>query len=115
MLLLLYVNASLTWSICLCSQPISSTWYDYWGADYGTYGYNPYIGGVGIPVAKPPVAAEKPGSQGLSVSVSQGEWRPDTFFLLEIVQHGHFLFRRKNARRMGRGSLILRSLLSRTK
>lgn len=55
------------------SQPISSTWYDYWGADYGTYGYNPYIGGVGIPVAKPPVAAEKPGSQGLSVSVSQGE------------------------------------------
>ena len=55
------------------SQPISSTWYDYWGADYGTYGYNPYIGGVGIPVAKPPVAAEKPGSQSLSVSVSQGE------------------------------------------
>ncbi|XP_075902304.1 dual E2 ubiquitin-conjugating enzyme/E3 ubiquitin-protein ligase BIRC6 isoform X2 [Nelusetta ayraudi] len=52
-------------------KPISSTWYDYWGADYGTYGYNPYIGGVGIPVAKPPVAAEKPGSQGLSVSVSQ--------------------------------------------
>lgn len=57
----------------LCSQPISSTWYDYWGADYGTYGYNPYIGGVGIPVSKPPVATEKPGSQGLSVSVSQGE------------------------------------------
>uniref|UniRef100_A0A8P4KP11 Baculoviral IAP repeat containing 6 n=1 Tax=Dicentrarchus labrax TaxID=13489 RepID=A0A8P4KP11_DICLA len=52
-------------------KPISSTWYDYWGADYGTYGYNPYIGGVGIPVSKPPVAAEKPGSQGLSVSVSQ--------------------------------------------
>uniref|UniRef100_A0A3Q4I275 Dual E2 ubiquitin-conjugating enzyme/E3 ubiquitin-protein ligase BIRC6 n=1 Tax=Neolamprologus brichardi TaxID=32507 RepID=A0A3Q4I275_NEOBR len=53
------------------SSPISSTWYDYWGADYGTYGYNPYIGGVGIPVSKPPVVAEKPGSQGLSVSVSQ--------------------------------------------
>ncbi|KAM6916345.1 dual E2 ubiquitin-conjugating enzyme/E3 ubiquitin-protein ligase BIRC6 isoform 2-T2 [Xenentodon cancila] len=52
-------------------KPISSTWYDYWGADYGTYGYNPYIGGVGIPVSKPTVAAEKPGSQGLSVSVSQ--------------------------------------------
>ncbi|XP_061601104.1 baculoviral IAP repeat-containing protein 6 isoform X2 [Cololabis saira] len=52
-------------------KPISSTWYDYWGADYGTYGYNPYIGGVGIPVSKPAVAAEKPGSQGLSVSVSQ--------------------------------------------
>ncbi|XP_029377805.1 baculoviral IAP repeat-containing protein 6 isoform X4 [Echeneis naucrates] len=52
-------------------KPISSTWYDYWGADYGTYGYNPYIGGVGIPVSKPPVAAEKPGSQSLSVSVSQ--------------------------------------------
>lgn len=83
---------SLTWSICLCSQPISSTWYDYWGADYGTYGYNPYIGGVGIPVAKPPVAAEKPGSQGLSVSVSQGEWRPGSYSLLEIVQHAHFLF-----------------------
>lgn len=53
-------------------QPISSTWYDYWGADYGTYGYNPYIGGVGIPVSKAPVAAEKPGSQSLSISVSQG-------------------------------------------
>uniref|UniRef100_A0A8K9UWY4 Dual E2 ubiquitin-conjugating enzyme/E3 ubiquitin-protein ligase BIRC6 n=1 Tax=Oncorhynchus mykiss TaxID=8022 RepID=A0A8K9UWY4_ONCMY len=52
-------------------KPISSTWYDYWGADYGTYGYNPYIGGVGIAVSKPPVAAEKPGSQSLSVSVSQ--------------------------------------------
>ncbi|XP_056147249.1 baculoviral IAP repeat-containing protein 6 [Lampris incognitus] len=52
-------------------KPISSTWYDYWGADYGTYGYNPYIGGVGIPVSKPPAATEKPGSQGLSVSVSQ--------------------------------------------
>uniref|UniRef100_A0A3Q3LP29 Dual E2 ubiquitin-conjugating enzyme/E3 ubiquitin-protein ligase BIRC6 n=1 Tax=Mastacembelus armatus TaxID=205130 RepID=A0A3Q3LP29_9TELE len=52
-------------------KPISSTWYDYWGADYGTYGYNPYIGGVGIPVSKPPVATEKPGSHGLSVSVSQ--------------------------------------------
>ncbi|KAI9525107.1 Baculoviral IAP repeat-containing protein 6 [Dissostichus eleginoides] len=52
-------------------KPISSTWYDYWGADYGTYGYNPYIGGVGIPVSKPPVAVEKPGSQSLSVSVSQ--------------------------------------------
>ncbi|XP_028983369.1 baculoviral IAP repeat-containing protein 6 isoform X2 [Betta splendens] len=51
-------------------KPISSTWYDYWGADYGTYGY-PYIGGVGIPVSKPPVAAEKPGTQGLSVSISQ--------------------------------------------
>lgn len=54
------------------SQPISSTWYDYWGADYGTYGYNPYIGGVGIPASKTPVAAEKPGSQSLSISVSQG-------------------------------------------
>ncbi|XP_054605954.2 dual E2 ubiquitin-conjugating enzyme/E3 ubiquitin-protein ligase BIRC6 isoform X4 [Nothobranchius furzeri] len=52
-------------------KPISSTWYDYWGADYGTYGYNPYIGGVGIPVSKPSVAVEKPGSQSLSVSVSQ--------------------------------------------
>lgn len=52
-------------------KPISSTWYDYWGADYGSYGYNPYIGGVGIPVSKPPAAAEKQGSQGLSVSVSQ--------------------------------------------
>uniref|UniRef100_A0A3Q2XNE1 Baculoviral IAP repeat containing 6 n=1 Tax=Hippocampus comes TaxID=109280 RepID=A0A3Q2XNE1_HIPCM len=52
-------------------KPISSTWYDYWGSDYGTYGYTPYIGGVGIPVSKPPVAVEKPGSQGLSVSVSQ--------------------------------------------
>uniref|UniRef100_A0A4W5N9T3 Baculoviral IAP repeat containing 6 n=1 Tax=Hucho hucho TaxID=62062 RepID=A0A4W5N9T3_9TELE len=52
-------------------KPISSTWYDYWGADYGTYGYNPYIGGVGIAVSKPPVAVEKPGSQSLSVSVSQ--------------------------------------------
>ncbi|XP_046884773.1 baculoviral IAP repeat-containing protein 6 isoform X4 [Hypomesus transpacificus] len=49
-------------------KPISSTWYDYWGADYGTYGYNPYIGGVGIPVSKPPAAVEKPGSQSLSVS-----------------------------------------------
>lgn len=61
----------------LCSplQPISSTWYDYWGADYGSYSYNPYTGGVGIPVSKPPAAAttEKPGSQNLSVSVSQGE------------------------------------------
>lgn len=76
-LLRLCPNVLLTESpICVCSQPISSTWYDYWGADYGTYGYNPYIGGVGIPVAKPPVAAEKPGSQGLSVSVSQGESRP---------------------------------------
>lgn len=57
------------------SQPISSTWYDYWGADYGSYSYNPYTGGVGIPVSKPPAAAttEKPGSQSLSVSVSQGE------------------------------------------
>ncbi|XP_077439054.1 dual E2 ubiquitin-conjugating enzyme/E3 ubiquitin-protein ligase BIRC6 isoform X1 [Vanacampus margaritifer] len=52
-------------------KPISSTWYDYWGSDYGTYGYTPYIGGVGIPVSKPPVVVEKPGSQGLSVSVSQ--------------------------------------------
>ncbi|XP_060789213.1 baculoviral IAP repeat-containing protein 6 isoform X4 [Neoarius graeffei] len=52
-------------------KPISSTWYDYWGADYGTYSYNPYIGGAGIPVSKPPAAVEKPGSQNLSVSVSQ--------------------------------------------
>ncbi|XP_024864880.1 baculoviral IAP repeat-containing protein 6 isoform X2 [Kryptolebias marmoratus] len=52
-------------------KPISSTWYDYWGADYGTYGYNPYIGGVGIPVSKPTVAVEKPGSQSLTVSMSQ--------------------------------------------
>ncbi|XP_068532566.1 baculoviral IAP repeat-containing protein 6 isoform X7 [Anas acuta] len=52
-------------------KPISSTWYDYWGADYGTYNYNPYIGGVGIPVAKPPVTTEKNGSQTVSVSVSQ--------------------------------------------
>ncbi|XP_032409947.1 baculoviral IAP repeat-containing protein 6 isoform X3 [Xiphophorus hellerii] len=52
-------------------KPISSTWYDYWGADYGTYGYNPYIGGVGIPVSKPLVAPEKPASQCVSVSVSQ--------------------------------------------
>lgn len=63
----------------MSSKPISSTWYDYWGADYGTYGYNPYIGGVGIPVAKPPVAAEKPGSQSLSVSVSQGKPWPDLY------------------------------------
>ncbi|MEQ2215101.1 hypothetical protein XENOCAPTIV_027469, partial [Xenoophorus captivus] len=53
--------------------PISSTWYDYWGADYGTYGYNPYIGGVGIPVSKPSVAPEKPASQCVSVSVSQAQ------------------------------------------
>ncbi|XP_055083393.1 baculoviral IAP repeat-containing protein 6 isoform X2 [Periophthalmus magnuspinnatus] len=52
-------------------KPISSTWYDYWGADYGSYGYNPYIGGVGIPVSKPPAAVEKQSNQGLSVSVSQ--------------------------------------------
>nr|XP_033791570.1 baculoviral IAP repeat-containing protein 6 isoform X2 [Geotrypetes seraphini] len=52
-------------------KPISSTWYDYWGADYGTYNYNPYIGGVGIPVAKPPVTVEKNGSQTVTVSVSQ--------------------------------------------
>ncbi|XP_041105893.1 baculoviral IAP repeat-containing protein 6-like isoform X2 [Polyodon spathula] len=52
-------------------KPISSTWYDYWGADYGTYSYNPYIGGVGIPVSKPPAATEKPGSQSVAVSVSQ--------------------------------------------
>uniref|UniRef100_A0A670XUG6 Dual E2 ubiquitin-conjugating enzyme/E3 ubiquitin-protein ligase BIRC6 n=1 Tax=Pseudonaja textilis TaxID=8673 RepID=A0A670XUG6_PSETE len=52
-------------------KPISSTWYDYWGADYGTYNYNPYIGGVGISVAKPPVTTEKNGSQIVSVSVSQ--------------------------------------------
>lgn len=61
--------------LCSLLQPISSTWYDYWGADYGSYSYNPYTGGVGIPVSKPPAAAatEKPGSQNLSVSVSQGE------------------------------------------
>ncbi|XP_076848185.1 LOW QUALITY PROTEIN: dual E2 ubiquitin-conjugating enzyme/E3 ubiquitin-protein ligase BIRC6 [Brachyhypopomus gauderio] len=52
-------------------KPISSTWYDYWGADYGSYSYNPYIGGAGIPVSKPPATVEKPGSQSLSVSVSQ--------------------------------------------
>ncbi|XP_035388620.1 baculoviral IAP repeat-containing protein 6 isoform X8 [Electrophorus electricus] len=52
-------------------KPISSTWYDYWGADYGTYSYNPYIGGAGIPISKPPATVEKPGSQSLSVSVSQ--------------------------------------------
>ena len=54
-------------------KPISSTWYDYWGADYGTYNYNPYIGGVGISVAKPPVTTEKNGSQTVCVSVSQGK------------------------------------------
>lgn len=54
-------------------QPIGSTWYDYWGADYGTYNYNAYVGGAGIPVSKPPAAAEKPGPQSLSVSVSQGK------------------------------------------
>lgn len=59
--------------VSLFLQPISSTWYDYWGADYGTYGYNPYIGGVGIAVSKPPAVIEKPGSQSLSISVSQGE------------------------------------------
>lgn len=59
--------------LSLSLQPISSTWYDYWGADYGTYGYNPYIGGVGIAVSKPPAVIEKPGSQSLSISVSQGE------------------------------------------
>ncbi|KAE8601567.1 hypothetical protein XENTR_v10013719 [Xenopus tropicalis] len=52
-------------------KPISSTWYDYWGADYGTYNYNPYIGGVGIPVAKPPATVEKNGTQTVTVSVSQ--------------------------------------------
>ncbi|CAJ0938650.1 unnamed protein product [Ranitomeya imitator] len=52
-------------------KPISSTWYDYWGADYGTYNYNPYIGGVGIPVAKPAATAEKNGTQTVTVSVSQ--------------------------------------------
>ncbi|XP_042305457.1 LOW QUALITY PROTEIN: baculoviral IAP repeat-containing protein 6 [Sceloporus undulatus] len=52
-------------------KPISSTWYDYWGADYGTYNYNPYIGGVGISVAKPPATTEKNGSQTVSISVSQ--------------------------------------------
>ncbi|XP_029449757.1 baculoviral IAP repeat-containing protein 6 isoform X2 [Rhinatrema bivittatum] len=52
-------------------KPISSTWYDYWGADFGTYSYNPYIGGVGIPVAKPPATVEKNGSQTMTVSVSQ--------------------------------------------
>uniref|UniRef100_A0A8C0UE79 Dual E2 ubiquitin-conjugating enzyme/E3 ubiquitin-protein ligase BIRC6 n=1 Tax=Cyanistes caeruleus TaxID=156563 RepID=A0A8C0UE79_CYACU len=50
-------------------KPISSTWYDYWGAEYGTYNYNPYIGGVGIPVAKPPVTTEKNGSQTVSISL----------------------------------------------
>jgi hypothetical protein len=54
-------------------KPISSTWYDYWGADYGTYNYNPYIGGLGIPTAKPPASTEKNGSQTVSVSVSQGK------------------------------------------
>ncbi|GAA6070169.1 baculoviral IAP repeat-containing protein 6 isoform X1, partial [Tachysurus ichikawai] len=34
--------------------------------------YNPYIGGAGIPVSKPPAVVEKPGSQNISVSVSQG-------------------------------------------
>ncbi|XP_062375823.1 baculoviral IAP repeat-containing protein 6 isoform X2 [Sardina pilchardus] len=52
-------------------KPIGSTWYDYWGADYGTYNYNAYVGGAGIPVSKPPAPAEKPGAQSLSVSVSQ--------------------------------------------
>ncbi|XP_067844789.1 baculoviral IAP repeat-containing protein 6 [Heptranchias perlo] len=52
-------------------KPISSTWYDYWGTDYGTYSYNPYIGGVGIQMPKPPPASEKNGSQSVSVSVSQ--------------------------------------------
>ncbi|KAG8444149.1 hypothetical protein GDO86_009363 [Hymenochirus boettgeri] len=52
-------------------KPISSTWYDYWGADYGTYNYNPYIGGVGIPVSKPPATTEKNGTQTVTVSVSQ--------------------------------------------
>ncbi|XP_012868979.1 PREDICTED: baculoviral IAP repeat-containing protein 6, partial [Dipodomys ordii] len=52
-------------------KPISSTWYDYWGAEFGTYNYNPYIGGLGIPVAKPPANTEKNGSQTVSVSVSQ--------------------------------------------
>lgn len=57
----------------LHQKPISSTWYDYWGADYGTYNYNPYIGGVGIPVAKPAATTEKNGTQTVTVSVSQGE------------------------------------------
>ncbi|XP_072565882.1 dual E2 ubiquitin-conjugating enzyme/E3 ubiquitin-protein ligase BIRC6 isoform X5 [Paramormyrops kingsleyae] len=52
-------------------KPISSTWYDYWGADYGTYSYNPYVGGMGVPVSKSPAGPEKPGSQSLSISVSQ--------------------------------------------
>ncbi|XP_078260781.1 dual E2 ubiquitin-conjugating enzyme/E3 ubiquitin-protein ligase BIRC6 isoform X6 [Rhinoraja longicauda] len=52
-------------------KPISSTWYDYWGTDYGTYNYNPYIGGVGIQMPKPPPASEKNGSQNISVSISQ--------------------------------------------
>uniref|UniRef100_A0A4W3K7A1 Dual E2 ubiquitin-conjugating enzyme/E3 ubiquitin-protein ligase BIRC6 n=1 Tax=Callorhinchus milii TaxID=7868 RepID=A0A4W3K7A1_CALMI len=52
-------------------KPISSTWYDYWGTDYGTYSYNPYIGGVGIQMPKPPPTSEKNGSQSVSVSVSQ--------------------------------------------
>ncbi|XP_069464004.1 baculoviral IAP repeat-containing protein 6 isoform X2 [Ambystoma mexicanum] len=51
-------------------KPISSTWYDYWGADYATYHFTSYIGGVGTPVAKPPTA-EKNGSQMVTVSVSQ--------------------------------------------
>ncbi|XP_078085695.1 dual E2 ubiquitin-conjugating enzyme/E3 ubiquitin-protein ligase BIRC6 isoform X6 [Mustelus asterias] len=52
-------------------KPISSTWYDYWGTDYGTYSYNPYVGGVGIQMPKPPPTSEKNGSQSVSVSVSQ--------------------------------------------
>ncbi|XP_078504876.1 dual E2 ubiquitin-conjugating enzyme/E3 ubiquitin-protein ligase BIRC6 isoform X3 [Lissotriton helveticus] len=52
-------------------KPISSTWYDYWGADYGNYHFTSYIGGVGTPVAKPPTTAEKNGSQMVTVSVSQ--------------------------------------------
>ncbi|XP_055983998.1 baculoviral IAP repeat-containing protein 6 isoform X2 [Sorex fumeus] len=52
-------------------KPISSTWYDYWGADYSTYNYNPYIGGIGVQVVKPAASTEKSGSQTVSVSVSQ--------------------------------------------
>lgn len=65
----------LLFNIFFCSlKPISSTWYDYWGTDYGTYNYNPYIGGVGIQMPKPPPASEKNGSQSISVSVSQGTY-----------------------------------------
>ncbi|XP_054979503.1 baculoviral IAP repeat-containing protein 6 isoform X8 [Sorex araneus] len=52
-------------------KPISSTWYDYWGADYSTYNYNPYVCGIGVQVVKPAASTEKNGSQTVSVSVSQ--------------------------------------------